>query len=86
MIKKYFNFFVLSIIFCFIFMTTKYYFSEKNIIYTNKSRSSYSLFLANKVNNLKVLTNDTQDIIEYVKQINKTKKKKFNFWKLLEND
>ena len=27
-----------------------------------------------------------KDIIEYVKQTNKKKKKKFNFWKLLEND
>ena len=30
--------------------------------------------------------NDTQNVIEYVKQTNKKKKKKFNFWKLLEND
>ncbi|MDC3167071.1 endonuclease/exonuclease/phosphatase family protein [Candidatus Pelagibacter sp.] len=36
--------------------------------------------------NLPILENDTQDIIEYVKQTNKDKKKKFNFWKLLEND
>ena len=26
------------------------------------------------------------DVIEYFKQTNKQKKKKFNFWKLLEND
>ena len=36
--------------------------------------------------NLPVLENDTQNVIEYVKQTNKKKKKKFNFWKLLEND
>ena len=36
--------------------------------------------------NLPVLENDTDDVIEYVKQTNKKKKKKFNFWKLLEND
>ena len=29
---------------------------------------------------------DTSDVIEYVNQTNKKKKKKFNFWKLLEND
>ena len=28
----------------------------------------------------------TKNIIEYVKQSDKKKKKKFNFWKLLEND
>ena len=27
-----------------------------------------------------------ENIIEYVNQTNKKKKKKFNFWKLLEND
>jgi len=36
--------------------------------------------------NLPVLENDTQNVIEYVKQTNKKKKKKFNFWKLLDND
>ena len=36
--------------------------------------------------NLPVLESDTQNIIEYVNQTNKKKKKKFNFWKLLEND
>ena len=36
--------------------------------------------------NLPFLENDTQNVIEYVKQTNKKKKKKFNFWKLLEND
>jgi ribosomal protein S15P/S13E len=35
---------------------------------------------------LPILESDTQDIIEYVNQTNKKKKKKFNFWKLLEND
>ena len=35
---------------------------------------------------LPILENDTKDVIEYVKQTNEKKKKKFNFWKLLEND
>ena len=35
---------------------------------------------------LPILENDTKDVIEYVKQTDKKKKKKFNFWKLLEND
>ena len=35
---------------------------------------------------LPILENDTENVIEYVKQSNKTNKKKFNFWKLLEND
>ena len=70
----------------FIFFTGRYYFSDENL------KNSYRSFKNNdekiKLNseNLPVLENDTQDIIEYVKQTNKDKKKKFNFWKLLEND
>ena len=70
----------------FIFFTGRYYFSDENL------KNSYRSFKNNdeKVKlyseNLPVLENDTQDIIEYVKQTNKDKKKKFNFWKLLKND
>ena len=33
---------------------------------------------------LPILEDDTKNIIEYVEQSNQTKKKKFNFWKLLD--
>ena len=70
----------------FIFFTGRYYFSDEN---KKKSYRSYKnndekIKLYSK--NLPVLENDTQNSIEYVKQTNKKKKKKFNFWKLLEND
>ena len=43
----------------------------------------------NKIDNysskLPILESDTDNIVEYVKQ-NTKKKKKFNFWKLLEDD
>ena len=70
----------------FIFFTGRYYFSDENL------KNSYSSYKYNdeKIKlyseKLPILENDTQDIIEYVKQTNKDKKKKFNFWKLLEND
>ena len=35
---------------------------------------------------LPVLESDTKNIIEYIEQSNNKKKKKFNFWKLLESD
>ena len=70
----------------FLFFTGKYYFSDENI---NKSYRSYKN-IDEKIKvyskDLPILENDTQDIIEYVKQTNKKKKKKFNFWNLLEND
>ena len=74
------------VILVFIFFTGRYYFSDE---YLKKSYRSYKnndekIKVYSK--NLPVLENDTQNIIEYVKQTNKDKKKKFNFWKLLEND
>ena len=74
------------IIFSFIFFSGKYYFSD-----TNKKNSYRSLnTIDQKINNfakkLPILEDDTKNIIEYVEQSNKKKKKKFNFWKLLESN
>ena len=75
--------FVISL---FIFFTLKYYFSD-----TNKKKSYRSLNNINEqitvyVKNLPVLEDDTKNIIEYVEENSNKKKKKFNFWKLLENN
>jgi len=70
----------------FLFFTVKYYFSDENV---KKSYRSYNNIDERiKIYSLKlpILENDTNDVIEYVNQTNKKKKKKFNFWKLLEND
>ena len=72
------------IIILFIFFSGKYYFSE-----TNKKNSYRSLNTIDQkidifADKLPVLEDDTKNIIEYVEQSNKKKKKKFNFWKLLE--
>jgi len=75
------------IIIClFIFFTGKYYFSD-----TNKKKSYRSLNSLNKKINayakkLPILKDDTKNIIEYVEQSNNKKRKKFNFWKLLESN
>ena len=67
------------VIFIFIFFTLKYYFSD-----SNKKKSYRSLNnIENKINlysqNIPILENDTQNIIEYVKNIQSKKKKKFFF-------
>ncbi len=74
------------IISLFLFFTGKYYFSDENI--KNSFRSYKNIDEKVKIysKNLPLLRNDTENIIEYVKQTDKKKKKKFNFWKLLEND
>ena len=78
---------ILIFIICiFLFITGKYYFSD-----TNK-KNSYRSFnnINEKINiyaeNLPIIENDTKDIIEYIEQSKNNKKKKFNFWKLLESN
>ena len=87
MIKKILNTFFLIFIFTFIFLILKYYLSEKNIIFTNKSRSSYSVKINDDTNNLHVLKNDTHNIIFYNDDLEKFRnKRKKRFWeKLISN-
>ena len=70
----------------FIFFTGRYYFSDENLKNSYRSYKNNDEKIKQYSETLPILENDTQDIIEYVKQTNKDKKKKFNFWKLLEND
>ena len=87
MYKKIKNIFFLATFFTFIFFLGKYYFSEKNIIFTNKSRSSYVLKMSNDKNNLPVLKNDTNDVIVYINDLDDFRnKRKKRFWeKLISN-
>ena len=80
-----FFFYILSIIF-FITLLSKIYFSDN---YKKKSYRSLNT-IDSKINkytkNLKILTDDTQDIIEYL-DIDKNKKnKKYYFWNLLKKN
>ena len=74
------------IILLFLFFTGKYYFSDENIKKSYRSQKNIDEKIKTYAKNLPILENDTNNIIEYVKQSDKKKKKKFNFWKLLEND
>ena len=74
------------IITLFIFFTAKYYFSDENIKKSYRSYKNINEKIKIYSKELPILENDTKDVIEYVKQTNEKKKKKFNFWKLLEND
>jgi len=74
------------IIALFLFFTGKYYFSDENIKNSYRSYKNIDQKIKDYSKNLPLLKNDTENVIEYVKQTDKKKKKKFNFWKLLEND
>ena len=70
----------------FLFFTGRQYFSDENIKKSYRSQKNIEEKIKVYAKNLPILENDTNDVIEYVKQSDKKKKKKFNFWKLLEND
>ncbi|WP_440670459.1 hypothetical protein [Candidatus Pelagibacter sp. HIMB1483] len=80
-----YSIYVLAII-LFIFFTAKYYFSDnhkkKSFRALNKIDEKIKIY----AEKLPILENDTKNIIEYVEQTNNKKKKKFNFWKLLEKN
>ena len=88
MYNKIKNIFFIIIFLIFIILVTKYYFSEKNIVFTNKSRSSYVTSLDNEKNNLPLLENDTSDVIVYINDLEefKSKRKKRIWEKLISND
>ena len=76
----------ITIIIIFLFFTGRYYFSNDNIKNSYRSYKNINQKIKDYSKNLPLLKNDTENVIEYVKQTDKKKKKKFNFWKLLEND
>ena len=58
--------------------------SEKNVIFTNKSRTTYTL---GEMDSLTVLKNDTNDIIIYKNDLEEFKnKRKKRFWEKLLTD
>jgi len=87
MSKKIINIFFLVIFLVFLILISKYYFSEKNIILTNKLRSSYSTMSYDDNNYLPILKNDTKNIIIYIDDMeNFKKKRKKRFWEKLISD
>ena len=72
-------------IFFFFFILLKFYLSENYEKKLYRSLNNYDDVIKKFSKNLPLLKNDTQNIIEYVEN-NNDKKKKYKFWKLIEND
>ena len=70
----------------FVFFIAKYYFSDNHKKKSFRALNEIDDKIEISAEKLPILENDTKNIIEYVEQTNNKKKKKFNFWKLLEND
>ena len=69
----------------FISFTIKYYSSSKNIVNRDFNRLNINNILNEKVRNLPILSNDTNNIIQFNDSIEKDIKdeKKRSFWDLL---
>ena len=81
---KYFLFIIVIILF--IFLIGRYYFSDDNKRNSFRSLNNIEKKIDVFAEKLPVLEDDTRNIIEYVENSNSNKKKKFNFWKLLESN
>ena len=74
------------VIFVFIFLTGKFYFSDENEKNYYRSFNNINKKINTYSSNLPLLKNDTDNVIEYVENKVSKDKKKYRFWKLLEND
>ena len=85
---KVFNIFMILLICIFIFLIFKYYSSNKNLSNKNYNRLNIDQIINEKINNLPILDNDTNNVVEFNDsfddEINNNKKR--NFWDLFKKD
>ena len=85
---KVLNFLLFSLIIIFILSVLKYYTSNKNMVSKNYNRSNVDKILKEKISNLPVLKNDTNNVIifndSFENEMNEVEKKR-SFWELLKS-
>ena len=86
MFKELKYFFFISVIFLFIFLTLKYYFSDLNKKNSYRSLKSINSKIISYSQNLILLSNNTNNVVEYAEQTINNNKKNFNFWNLKKNN
>ena len=81
---KFVNIFIFLLIFTFFFSIYKYYSSSKNIYNKNFNRTNIDEILKEKITGIPILTNDTNNVIEFNNSLEEnTNEKKRGFWDLL---
>tara|TARA_B100001123_G_scaffold158195_1_gene182979 strand:+ start:1164 stop:1424 length:261 start_codon:yes stop_codon:yes gene_type:complete len=73
-------------IFIFFFILLKFYLSDSYEKKLYRSLNNYDEVIKKYSKNLPLMENDTQNVIEYVDNNTDKSKKKYKFWKLIEND
>ena len=87
MIKNIFSLLILLSICFFIFFVVSIYISDKNIKKINTNRTNVYKKIEENISNLPLLTNDTNDVIEFNSGYdNDNNKIKRNFWKLFKKN
>ncbi len=78
--------FFIILIFLFLFFIGKYYFSDAYKKKSYRSLNNIDSKISFYVKKLPILEDNSKNVVEYIEQSNNKKKKKFNFWKLLETN
>ena len=87
MIKELKYFLYVITIISFIFFILNYYFSDKNKKNSYRSTKVFNSKIVKYTKTLKILENDTENIVEYVENTFIKDKKKYKFWELIiDND
>ena len=86
MLKEFRYLIFIFIILIFLFFVGRFYFSDMNIKNSHRSFNNIDKKIKIFAGKLPILESDTQNIIEYVEQSDSKKRKKFKFWKLLDNN
>ena len=83
--NKILNILFTFLIILFILSIFNYYISSKNIDFKDFNRSNIDQILKKKISNLPILTNDTNNVIEFNDSFDNEKddQKKRSFWDLL---
>ena len=74
------------IIILFVSLTIRYYLSDSYKKKSYRSLTSIDKKISLYSENLPILVNDTKNIIEYVKNTQTKKKKKYHFWELIDKN
>jgi hypothetical protein len=83
MIKELKYFFYTIVIFSFIFLTLKYYFSDNNKKNFYRSLKKIDDKIINFSQNLILLNDNTNNVVEYVERTVDKNKKDYSFWELI---
>ena len=70
----------------FFFILIKFYLSDSYEKKLYRSLNNYDEVIKKYSKNLPLLENDTKNVIEYIDNNTDKSKKKYKFWKLIEND